>query len=320
MILAYNRIRSIISSSLGRIHVRYNSNSQNRWLNRQLKDPYTKEAKVQNLRSRAAFKLMQIDDKYRLFSKNRTDQRILDLGYAPGAWSQVARQRSSPNSMILGVDILPCEPPHGVNSIQANILAKRTHDLIRLFFSKHFQLNRHDDLHKDHGYFQNMLEEELTHVKDTELYREIFTSDDIYETPNTNSTLIEREKFPVDVIISDMYEPWPQTTGFWNNITNQAYFRMANTSGVSIRDHYQSIDLCDAALVTAIDLLRPLGSLVCKLYTGEEENLFKKRMQAVFTNVHKFKPDASRDESKETYYIGLKKKRNVDKLGVFSNS
>ncbi|CAI5007247.1 AVN_HP_G0049610.mRNA.1.CDS.1 [Saccharomyces cerevisiae] len=105
-----------------------------RWLNRQLKDPYTKEAKVQNLRSRAAFKLMQIDDKYRLFSKNRTDQRILDLGYAPGAWSQVARQRSSPNSMILGVDILPCEPPHGVNSIQANILAKRTHDLIRSFF------------------------------------------------------------------------------------------------------------------------------------------------------------------------------------------
>lgn len=186
-----------------------------------------------------------------------------------------------------------------MNSIQANILAKRTHDLIRLFFSKHFQLNRHDDLHKDHGYFQNMLEEELTHVKDTELYREIFTSDDIYETPNTNSTLIEREKFPVDVIISDM---------------------MANTSGVSIRDHYQSIDLCDAALVTAIDLLRPLGSFVCKLYTGEEENLFKKRMQAVFTNVHKFKPDASRDESKETYYIGLKKKRNVDKLDVFSNS
>lgn len=299
MILAYNRIRSIISSSLGRIHVRYNSNSQNRWLNRQLKDPYTKEAKVQNLRSRAAFKLMQIDDKYRLFSKNRTDQRILDLGYAPGAWSQVARQRSSPNSMILGVDILPCEPPHGVNSIQANILAKRTHDLIRLFFSKHFQLNRHDDLHKDHGYFQNMLEEELTHVKDTELYREIFTSDDIYETPNTNSTPIEREKFPVDVIISDM---------------------MANTSGVNIRDHYQSIDLCDAALVTAIDLLRPLGSFVCKLYTGEEEDLFKKRMQAVFTNVHKFKPDASRDESKETYYIGLKKKRNVDKLDVFSNS
>ncbi|CAI4449669.1 BCE_3a_G0020230.mRNA.1.CDS.1 [Saccharomyces cerevisiae] len=263
---------------------------------------------------------MQIDDKYRLFSKNRTDQRILDLGYAPGAWSQVARQRSSPNSMILGVDILPCEPPHGVNSIQANILAKRTHDLIRLFFSKHFQLNRHDDLHKDHGYFQNMLEEELTHVKDTELYREIFTSDDIYETPNTNSTPIEREKFPVDVIISDMYEPWPQTTGFWNNITNQAYFRMANTSGVNIRDHYQSIDLCDAALVTAIDLLRPLGSFVCKLYTGEEEDLFKKRMQAVFTNVHKFKPDASRDESKETYYIGLKKKRNVDKLDVFSNS
>ena len=48
--------------------------------------------------------------------------------------------------------------------------------------------------------------------------------------------------------------------------------------------------------------------------------LFKKRMQAVFTNVHKFKPDASRDESKETYYIGLKKKRNVDKLDVFSNS
>ncbi|CAI4061685.1 hypothetical protein SKDZ_07G1240 [Saccharomyces kudriavzevii ZP591] len=319
MLLVYSRIRNNVPFSLCRICIRYNSNSQNRWLNRQLGDPYTKEAKVQNLRSRAAFKLMQIDDKYRLFNKNKSNRRILDLGYAPGAWSQVAQQRSSSNSMILGVDILPCEPPHGVNSIQANILAKRTHDLIRLFYSKHFQLNRRDELHENHGYFQNMLEEELTHLKDTELYREIFTSDDNYDISNTNSTLKEREKFPVDVIISDMYEPWPQTTGFWNNITNQAYFRMANTSGLSIRDHYQSIDLCDAALVTAIDLLRPLGSFVCKLYTGEEENLFKKRMEAVFNDVHKVKPDASRNESRETYYIGLRKRRNIDKLKVFGN-
>ena len=126
--------------------------------------------------------------------------------------------------------------------------------------------------------------------------------------------------YPIDLVISDMYVPYPkdfENSNITSNLTNMPYYRLMNTSGVAIRDHLQSVDLCDAALVTAIDLLRPNGNFVCKLYTGKEENLFKKRLQKVFKKVAKFKPDSSRSMSKEVYYVGLGKKKDIDKLNVF---
>lgn len=293
-----------------KVHVRFNSSARNRWIDRQKNDFYTKEAKVRDLRSRAAFKLMEIDDKYHLFSKN-SSQRVLDLGFAPGAWSQVAFDRTRPNGMVLGVDILPCAPPRGVSSIQANILSKRTHELVRLFFSKHFQLYKHDDLHQDHGYFRSVLEDKLQTLKQTDEYREIF-SDDF----NVKTNMLEEH--PIDVVISDMYECWPQTSGFWNNLTNFAYDRMANTTGIADKDHFMSIDLCDAALVIAIDLLKVGGCFTCKLYTGKEDRLLESRLGKVFNKVHRFKPSASRNESRELYFVALGKKKNIDKLQVFS--
>ncbi|GCE99234.1 2' O-ribose methyltransferase [Zygosaccharomyces mellis] len=263
-------------------------NSQGRWLDRQSNDYYTREAKVQGLRSRAAFKLMELDDKFHLFQGGkRRHQKVLDLGFAPGAWSQVAQRRVGPGGMLLGVDILPCEPPKGVHSIQSNILSRKTHELIRLYFSSYFQLYKSDNLHEHHGYFQHRLEEQLDRVRSSEAYDKVF---------NGGLCSGKVDKFPIDTIISDM---------------------MANTSGISIRDHYQSIDLADAALVTAIDLLRPGGNFVCKLYTGKEDRLFEKRLRKVFQRVNRFKPAASRDESKELYFVGLGKKDSIDKLDVF---
>ena len=64
--------------------------SSGRWLDRQSRDKFAREAKVQGLKSRAAFKLLQINEKYRLF---RPGQTVVDLGYAPGSWSQVSRLR-----------------------------------------------------------------------------------------------------------------------------------------------------------------------------------------------------------------------------------
>lgn len=236
--------------------------------------------------------MIELDDRFKFFLKNKS-QRVLDLGFAPGAWSQVAFDRTKPNGMVLGVDILPCKPPRGVSSIQANILSRKTHELIRLFFSKHFQINRHDELHEDHGYFQHMLEEDLKNLKQTDEYREIFGSD--VELTNSSTSV---EKFPIDVIVSDM---------------------MANTTGVAIKDHYMSMDLCDAALVVAIDLLRPGGSFACKVYTGKEDKLLEKRMKMVFSKVCRFKPDSSRNESKELYFVGLGKRDKIDKLKVFTH-
>ena len=69
------------------------SNSSTRWLQRQLNDPYVQEAKRVGYRSRAAFKLIDIDDKYRLI---RRRMRVVDLGAAPGGWCQVAAERIGP--------------------------------------------------------------------------------------------------------------------------------------------------------------------------------------------------------------------------------
>ncbi|CCF56133.1 hypothetical protein KAFR_0A06980 [Kazachstania africana CBS 2517] len=299
-----------------KIIYRFNSSSTSRWKQRQKNDHYSKQAKLQNLRSRAAFKLIEIDDKWKLFSKERP-QCILDLGFAPGSWSEVAKSRTSPDSMVLGVDILPCNPPTGVSSIQANIFSKQTQGVIRHYFDKHFKfkLNAVDKLHKDYGYFHNYNDPKLNEF---ETYNELFSSDDDVpiELPNRIS-----EKFPVDVIISDMYVPWPRDFSNFSssNLTNMPYFRLMNTSGVAVRDHLQSIDLCDAALVTAIDLLKPGGSFLCKLYTGTEDRLFEKRVRNVFRKVAKVKPSSSRNESRELYFVGLDKRDPIDKVTVFTS-
>ena len=75
------------------------------WLERQLNDPYVKEAKAKGYRSRAAFKLIELDDKHHLI---RRGGRIVDLGAAPGGWTQVAIERGVTD--IVGVDLLPVDP------------------------------------------------------------------------------------------------------------------------------------------------------------------------------------------------------------------
>lgn len=93
------------------------SPSSQRWLNRQLNDPYVTAAKAQGWRSRAAFKLIELDDKYHLIGK---DMRVLDLGAAPGGWSQVALKRGA--ASVVGVDLLPIEPVAGAEFIQGDFL------------------------------------------------------------------------------------------------------------------------------------------------------------------------------------------------------
>lgn len=89
--------------------------SSKRWLERQLNDPYVAEAQSQGLRSRAAFKLMQLDERFSLMKKRG---RVVDLGAAPGGWSQVAHKRVGDDGFVLAVDILPMEPIAGVECMQ----------------------------------------------------------------------------------------------------------------------------------------------------------------------------------------------------------
>lgn len=97
------------------------SSSSRRWLERQLNDPYVARAKRDGYRSRAAFKLAEIDDKTRFLKKGA---RVVDLGAAPGGWSQVAAKRvAAPlQGRVVAIDILPMEPVDGVHFVQLDFL------------------------------------------------------------------------------------------------------------------------------------------------------------------------------------------------------
>ncbi len=89
--------------------------SSQRWLERQLNDPYVQKAQAEGWRSRAAFKLIEIDDRHRLI---RRGARVIDLGAAPGGWVQVALKRGA--AAVAGVDLLPIDPIPGADLIQAD--------------------------------------------------------------------------------------------------------------------------------------------------------------------------------------------------------
>lgn len=93
--------------------------SSQRWLARQLNDPYVRAAKAKGFRSRAAFKLMELDDKFHVLRKGVT---VLDLGAAPGGWSQVARSRVGDNGRVVAADILEMEAIPGVEVLQLDLL------------------------------------------------------------------------------------------------------------------------------------------------------------------------------------------------------
>jgi 23S rRNA (uridine2552-2'-O)-methyltransferase len=93
--------------------------SSTRWLSRQLNDPYVKKARAEGYRSRAAYKLAELDEKFGLL-KGVT--RAVDLGIAPGGWSQIVRQRA-PKAKVVGIDLLPTDPLEGVTIFQMDFMA-----------------------------------------------------------------------------------------------------------------------------------------------------------------------------------------------------
>jgi 23S rRNA (uridine2552-2'-O)-methyltransferase len=93
------------------------SAASTRWLERQLNDPYVTAARQQGWRSRAAFKLLELDDRFHLIRKG---VRVLDLGAAPGGWTQVAVKRGA--ASVLAVDLLPIDPIHGAVLFQGDFL------------------------------------------------------------------------------------------------------------------------------------------------------------------------------------------------------
>ena len=117
------------------------TNSSARWLSRQINDPYVKQAKMLNYRSRAAFKIIEIDEKFKIFKKNKM---IIDLGAAPGGWSQIASEKSSGN--ILALDLLEIEEIEGVKFIQQDFTDPDIIQIIENILKRDFKNRKKCDI------------------------------------------------------------------------------------------------------------------------------------------------------------------------------
>ena len=105
--------------------------SSTRWLQRQLNDPYVAEARRQGYRSRAAFKLLQLDEKFGLL---RRGQRVVDLGAAPGGWTQVAVARVQPGAAggrVVALDYLEMDPVPGATILRLDFLEPDAPDRLK---------------------------------------------------------------------------------------------------------------------------------------------------------------------------------------------
>ncbi|KAH6652888.1 FtsJ-like methyltransferase-domain-containing protein [Truncatella angustata] len=284
--------------------VRYSS-SNSRWKQRQGNDFFAREAKVQGLKSRAAFKLLEMDAKYKFFRKGQT---VIDLGYAPGSWSQVALERTKPNGKIVGIDLIPAQPPKGVSTIQGNFLNPAVQNLVKGYLQEYAPKKPSRKAKSE----DEMDAPPLT-AEDFEalmLGKPSYIDTERAETVDHDEPLEDSGRL-VDVVLSDMSAPWVQTSGFSSNTLSNPYRRMMNTSGMSFRDHAGSMDLCLAALQFASDTLRTGGHFVCKFYQGSEDKEMELKLKKMFGRVHREKPESSRNESREAFFVALRRKGDV---------
>jgi 23S rRNA (uridine2552-2'-O)-methyltransferase len=190
-----------------------------------LQDYFAKKAKKENFAARSAFKLEEIHKKYSLF---KSGQKVLDLGAAPGSWSQYAQKMIGVRGSVIGIDLQPIKIQlPGAVFLQADLLAQPLHELL----------------------LQNQL-----------------------------------STGPFDVVLSDMA---PKTTG------------------VKFSDQMKSLELCEMALKTAMENLRPGGHFVCKLFHSDEFKGLKASISENFRQFHALKPQSTRSISKEIFLIGL---------------
>ncbi|EON67939.1 hypothetical protein W97_07436 [Coniosporium apollinis CBS 100218] len=306
------------------------ASSSTRWKTRQSRDHFAREAKVAGLKSRAAFKLLEMDEKYKLF---RPDNTVVDLGYAPGSWSQVAVTRTKPGGRVVGIDILPVQPPRGVSTIQGDFLSPAVQAGVRAYVldpmrgrpRKKVVFAKEED--EEAGLTEEELEEAERGYIDMERHAmpgsaEAGTHSTAAAPTEEHAHLSRKQRDEangrvVDVVMSDMSAPWDQTTGFWKRSVSDPYLRMMNTSGIAFRDHVGSMDLCNAALNFAFDTLRTGGHFLCKFYQGAEDKALEKTLKKLFEKVHREKPESSRSESKEAYFVALRRKEDPLKEDVF---
>lgn len=159
----------------------------------------------------------------------------------------MAVERTKPNGRIVGIDIIPAQPPKGVSTIQGNFLSIPVQEEVKKFLSDpnrgrpHNQLifsssDNHNDNDNDNGI--QLASEESSYVERER--RESEAESKLMEGGEEDLGTTEAKGKMVDVVLSDMSAPWEQTTGFWKKSLSQPY-RMMNTSGINFADHAGSM-------------------------------------------------------------------------------
>jgi len=200
------------------------SKSSGRWLREHFSDEYVIKSQKEGYRSRASYKLIEIDDKDKLIKPGNL---VVDLGAAPGGWSQVAVQRVGHIGRVIASDILPMDGLAGVDFIEGD-----------------------------------------------------FTEEAVF---NRILNVIDNE--PVDLVISDM---------------------APNMSGMKAVDQPRAMYLAELAYDMALNVLRPGGSFITKIFMGEGFDQYMKEARNNFEKVLTRKPDSSRARSPEVYMVAKK--------------
>jgi 21S rRNA (uridine2791-2'-O)-methyltransferase len=158
----------------------------------------------------------------------------------------VAASRTQPNGRVLGVDIIPAQPPKGVSTIQGNFLAPDIQAYVREFLRDPRRGRPRSPDPWDGDEHNGTI---LSSTASLEHTSECIRTDT--DNASENDAVSERT---VDVVLSDMSAPWLQTTGFWKRSLSDPYNRMMNTSGVNFRDHAGSMVLQSNILILIVHI------------------------------------------------------------------
>ena len=162
----------------------------------------------------------------------------------------MAVDRTAPNGRVIGIDVIPAHPPKGVSTIQGNFLSQAVQEEVKKFVREtdrgrlRFQ---HSLSSAADG--ESFTEEDL--VQSSMSYIELEKRTDIphitqatTDVQSSRRNRLERDTTlgrTVDIVLSDLLEPWEQTDGFWKRSLSNPYYRMMNTSGINMRDHTGSM-------------------------------------------------------------------------------
>ncbi|XP_055327562.1 rRNA methyltransferase 2, mitochondrial-like [Paramacrobiotus metropolitanus] len=247
------------------------AHSSHEWLERQRKDPYVKKAKYESYRARSAFKLLEMDAKYRIF---RPGQTVVDLGAAPGSWCQVT---------VKAVNVVT--PSEVATSGILPRMVVRDKDRTEFYYEGEPDDLLREALTKPKAKHQakNGLVIGVDLLPINPLPGAIFLQECDFTKPKTQQAvqdLLKGEE--VDVVLSDM---------------------APNASGMREMDHDLIIHLCRTALQFALKVLAENGVFLCKVWDGRQLTDFVAELKQYFKMVRNVKPPASRDDSSEKYVL-----------------